>query len=352
MKGHRAGLLLTVVPVLAFHAALEGSAAGPAGPAGRSVAPVKAEEAVSVHSPYGTGDCALCHEGKDAKAPGKAIQPVNDTCFACHEDMHGALAAGKYRHAAAEKDCTSCHNPHSSKLRQLLVAPMPDLCTGCHAEILRKMESKVRHDALTTGRSCSSCHSPHASNVEKVLLRLPFDLCVECHSVDGLKDSGGKSMTDFGKLLAENPVHHAPIASKDCSSCHEPHGSEHTRMSIAEYPPQFYATFDPASYALCFSCHDERLATQTETTTDTRFRDGSRNLHFLHVNKAAGRGRTCRACHEVHASKQAFLVRENVPFGPKGWLLNVGFRKDPNGGTCDRTCHASKSYVHAAPVKE
>lgn len=313
-----------------------------------SLAPVKAEEAVSVHSPFGTGDCDLCHEGKDPKAPGKAIKPVNEVCFYCHEDLQSALTTGKYRHAAAEKDCTVCHNPHNAKLKQLLVAEMPGLCTGCHTGIQLKMGSKVKHDALTSGRSCSACHSPHASGVERVLLRLPYDQCVSCHSVDGLKDSDGKVMTNFGKLLAESPVHHAPIASKDCSACHEPHGSEHTRMAAAEYPPQFYAPFDPANYALCFSCHDEGMATQAETTTDTRFRDGSRNLHFLHVNKTGGRGRTCRACHEVHASKQEFLIRQDVPFGPKGWLLNVGFRKDPNGGTCDKTCHASKSYVNAA----
>lgn len=352
MSVRRVRFLLAVVPLIALRSEAAPAPAGTAGPRLRSLAPVKAEEAVSVHSPFGTGDCGLCHEGRDPKAPGRALQPVNDSCFACHEDMQSALAAGKYKHAAAEKDCTACHNPHSSKLPQLLVAGMPGLCTGCHEEIRRKMDSTVKHDALTSGRSCSSCHSPHASGVEHVLLRLPFDQCVGCHSVDGLKDSGGKELTNFGKLLAANPVHHAPIASKDCSSCHEPHGSEHTRMSIAEYPPQFYATFDPASYALCFSCHDEKLATEAETTVDTRFRDGTRNLHFLHVNKVAGRGRTCRACHEVHASKQEFLVRDNVPFGPKGWLLNVGFRKNPDGGVCDRTCHSAKVYVNTAPTKK
>ncbi len=316
-----------------------------------SLAPVKDAEAVSVHSPYGTGDCALCHEGKDPKAPGKAVKPVNDTCFACHEDMQSALAKGKYKHVAAVRDCTSCHNPHNSKLKQLLVGEMPALCNGCHVGIRKDMESAVRHDALTSGKSCSACHSPHASGVEKVLLRLPYDQCVGCHSTDGMKDSNGKPMTNFAKLLAENPVHHAPIESKDCSACHQPHGSAHTRLAIAEYPPQFYSSFAPANYALCFTCHDEKMVTAEETTVDTRFRDGARNLHFLHVNKSE-RGRTCRACHEVHAAKQAFLVRDSVPFGPKGWMLNVGFRKNPDGGTCDKTCHSAKSYVNAAPAKK
>lgn len=317
-----------------------------------SLAPVKEGEAVSVHSPFGSGDCALCHEGKDPKGPGKAIKPVNETCFVCHEDMQSAMTKGKYRHAAAEKDCTSCHNPHNSRLKQLLVAEMPGLCNNCHTGIRKSMDSAVKHDALTSGRSCSACHSPHASGVEKVLLRLPYDQCVGCHSTDGMKDSDGKPMTNFAKFLAENPVHHAPIESKDCSACHQPHGSAHTRLAISEYPPQFYAPFAPENYALCFTCHDEKMVTAEQTTVDTRFRDGSRNLHFLHVNKP-DRGRTCRACHEVHAAKQSFLIRASVPFGSKGWMLNVGYRKNPDGGTCEKTCHAAKSYVNAAaPAKK
>ncbi len=313
------------------------------------LAPVKASEAVSVHSPFGTGDCSLCHKSKDPKNPGPAIKPVNNVCFFCHEDIQSVMA-GKYRHATAEKDCTLCHNPHNSRNKQLLVAPMPGLCTDCHAGIKKMMDSKVKHAALTSARSCSACHSPHASNVEKVLLRLPFEQCVGCHSVDGMKDSTGKALTNFKKLLDENPVQHAPVASKDCSACHQTHGSGHNWLIIAEYPPQFYAPFAPANYALCFTCHDEKMVTMAQTTTETRFRDGSKNLHYVHVNKA-DRGRICRACHEVHASKQPYLVRDSVPFGPKGWLLKVEFRRNPDGGTCDKTCHTSKSYVNVASKK-
>ena len=45
-------------------------------------------------------------------------------------------------------------------------------------------------------------------------------------------------------------------------------------------------------------------------------------LSFLHVNKAS-RGRTCRACHEVHAAEQAHIVRDGVPYGSKGWVLPI-----------------------------
>ena len=80
-----------------------------------------------------------------------------------------------------------------------------------------------------------------------------------------------------------------------------------------------------------------------QTTTLTNFRDGSRNLHFLHVNKA-DMGRTCRACHDVHAAKQDHIIRDGVPYGSKGWVLKLNYKQTPTGGTCEKTCHAAKTY--------
>jgi hypothetical protein len=65
----------------------------------------------------------------------------------------------------------------------------------------------------------------------------------------------------------------------------------------------------------------------------------------VHVNKA-DRGRTCRACHEVHASKQAHHIRDSVPYGAKGWALKINYTKTPTGGSCAKTCHDTKSYVN------
>ena len=315
-----------------------------------AVPPMKAAEAVTTHGPYATGECALCHEKKDPKNPGPALKPVNKTCYFCHEDVQNLMTSGKFKHGPASENCTTCHNPHNSRFKSLLVLPQPALCNDCHQGIRKLMDSKVRHAAVTSGATCSNCHSPHASNVEKILLRLPYDQCVGCHSKDDTKDAAGKLLPNYQKLLADNPVHHAPVAQKDCSSCHQPHGSDHTRLLVAEYPAQFYAPFEPANYALCFMCHDEKIVTVAETITETRFRDGSRNLHFLHVNKS-DRGRICRSCHEVHASKQPFLMRESVPYGSGGWVLKVGFTKNEDGGSCDKTCHTAKKYVNTAKKK-
>ncbi len=308
------------------------------------------EKAAVVHAPYGAGDCALCHTGNDRRNPGPLVKKGNAVCFDCHQEFEEILAR-KYRHAPAVEACWNCHNPHDSKEKKLLHAELSELCFGCHAGVKKlALESKVRHGAVTAGRKCASCHDPHAANVEKMLTALPFDLCVECHGRDDIKDWNGVSLANVKKLLAENKVHHGPVGMKDCASCHRTHGGDNFRLLVAPYPARFYAAYDKRNYELCFACHDERVAAEPETTSLTGFRDGARNLHYVHVNKSE-RGRTCRACHEVHASKQDHQLRDAVPYGPRGWMLKVNYVKTATGGSCAKTCHDTKTYVNKAQPK-
>jgi len=300
-------------------------------------------KAAWTHAPFAAGDCSICHERNDPKNPGQLVKQGNELCFMCHDEFQ-AILARKHPHSPAKAYCLSCHNAHDSRQTKLLHAEATELCLGCHASVKKTAErSAVKHKALTQGKKCLACHNPHASSVEKLLTQLPFDLCVSCHSADGMKDASGKTLTNFGKWLADNKEWHAPVTAKDCSACHLPHGSAHFRLLVADYPPEFYAAYDEKNYELCFTCHNPEVARNAETTTLTGFRDGPRNLHFVHVNKAE-RGRTCRACHEVHASKQVHQIRDGVPYGSNGWMLKVGYTKTPNGGSCARTCHDTKSY--------
>ena len=305
------------------------------------------EKAVASHAPFEGGDCSICHQSKEVQNPGPLTAPVNEQCLGCHEEFTGIMAR-KSSHGAAQASCVNCHNPHNTKLPKLLVEEVGTLCLSCHESIKTLVtQSKVKHGAIDTEGKCLNCHNPHAANVEHLLVRLPFDLCINCHGKDGVKDGEGKLLTNFKTLLAENPEHHGPVASKDCSACHNPHGSDHFRLLSLDYPSQFYSPYDPKLYALCFDCHEATMLTTPETATLTQFRDGKRNLHYLHVNKA-DRGRTCRACHEVHAAKQPHQIRDAVPFGSKGWLLKINYSPTPTGGSCAKTCHATRSYNNSA----
>ena len=321
--------------------------APPAAPASQGPLP-SSVKAAWTHAPFAAGDCSICHERNDAKNPGKLQTQGNALCFTCHEEFQPIMAR-KHPHAPAKASCTACHNAHDATQRKLLHAEASALCAGCHPAVGElAARAPVKHDALAQGQKCMNCHNPHAANVEKLLVQLPFDLCVSCHAVDGLKDEGGRSLTNFQRWLAENKEWHAPVAAKDCSSCHQPHGGPNFRLLTSAYPPEFYAPYDPRNYALCFGCHNDQAVKVAETDSLTGFREGKRNLHFVHVNKM-DRGRTCRACHEVHASKQAHQIRDGVPYGSKGWVLKINYTKTASGGSCARTCHDTKGYERAGP---
>jgi predicted CXXCH cytochrome family protein len=315
-----------------------------------SLAPLAAGEQVAIaHAPFEAGDCSLCHARADAKDPGPISGKVNDLCFGCHEEFQKVLGR-QHKHPPAVDACTNCHNPHNSKTPKLLRAELPTLCFGCHGAVKEAAEgAKVKHRALETNRRCANCHNPHGSDTEKLLVKLPFDLCLSCHDKDGMKSADGKTLVNMKAWLDKNKDWHGPVLANDCSACHKPHGSENFRLLVKEYPPSFYAGYDPKNYALCFSCHDEQVFQTPETTTLTGFRRGAKNLHFVHVNKE-DRGRTCRACHEVHASTQDHHIREAVPYGPRGWLLKLNYTKTANGGQCAKTCHETRAYDRSAPA--
>lgn len=308
--------------------------------------PVKPAPASS-HAPFEAGDCKICHQNADPKAPGPVLKKGPALCLDCHEEFTGVMKRA-HTHAPARTDCISCHNPHNAAFPKLLHLEPRALCVSCHDKIGKLHDSaKVPHKALTTGAKCANCHNPHGSTVEKLLIQLPFDLCVGCHNVDTMQDAKGKKLQNIKAWLDANPKWHGPVASKDCTDCHEPHGGDLFRLVNQEYPPEFYAPYDAKNYGLCFGCHKEKAFSTAQTSTLTSFRNGTTNLHYMHLQQA-GRGRTCRACHEVHAGKQDHLIRDGVPYGSSGWMLKLNYKKTANGGSCEKTCHAEKTYVNRA----
>ncbi len=76
--------------------------------------------AASTHGPYESGDCALCHDRRAGRPPGKVTRPVNEICFDCHDEFQGSAPA-KMGHPAPRDACTRCHNPHNSRKKKLLL---------------------------------------------------------------------------------------------------------------------------------------------------------------------------------------------------------------------------------------
>lgn len=318
------------------------------------------------HSPSSLGECLLCHDPHGSENEFFLSERQPELCFLCHDQLENKMTGEQMStHAPAEESCTACHDPHSSEIGStLLRQEMRPLCTECHSEEGIDLQVDIsavafKHEPIEAASSCLNCHDPHATIFDNHLLAEPMELCFQCHNQE-FTTADGKVLPDTEALVANSKYLHGPIKEKNCSGCHSPHGSEHFRLLLEDYPQEFYTdAFDMDDYKLCFTCHESTLLQDEETTTLTGFRDGSRNLHYLHVNREK-KGRTCRSCHEVHASNHFNHIRDSVPFGKINWPLQLKYEplyinaegkecKTPDdscekvGGSCV-ACHDRKYY--------
>jgi len=292
------------------------------------------------HGPFAVGACIECHNPHGGNIPGMLRVTGPQMCLECHNDMHPSITNADFRHKAALTECTDCHAPHMSEQQFMLTSAVPDLCSDCHEEKVSEMQtSAVKHSPVTEEPACMNCHDPHAAQESGLLLADGLDICLTCH--DEPIETETQKFIDMKQLLAANPYPHGPIQNRDCSGCHNAHGSQYFSLLTAQYPKSFYVPFFASNYDLCFGCHDVALATEERTTSATDFRDGDRNLHFVHVNKTS-HGRTCRSCHEPHASENPEHIAVTVQFG--NWELPVKYETTEDGGSCAPGCHALQEY--------
>jgi predicted CXXCH cytochrome family protein len=290
-----------------------------------------------LHGPTAVGECTVCHESHSSDHKGLLVSEHSQLCFSCHVVTQDELKKYEFIHEPAKNDCIGCHNPHGASNSIMIKDFAPYLCYTCHKDIQNAAENSLyQHSIVADIDGCMHCHTPHASTVKFLLKKDAMSLCITCHDKP-LKIGKDKVLPAFTKELEGKKFLHGPVAQNDCSGCHITHGSKYFKLLAKEHPSIFYAPFSEENYDLCFSCHAKTLVLTEKTENLTDFRNGDLNLHFLHVNKER-RGRTCRACHQTHASNLPKHIRESVPYGK--WELPVGFTKTETGGGLrqEKTC--------------
>lgn len=295
-----------------------------------------------LHARVAVGACLVCHEptgelGDHSFVPVKADGGVCRTC-------HALALTGSSIHAPFEDgSCLACHDPHARHEGSIVPRDdTADTCRKCH----EPREEPVLHGPYRDG-DCTSCHAPHASSFAKLTLAPSAELCSSCHDHE-IETEAGRILPNMAKLIRSATHPHGPIRNGECTGCHDAHASKNPNLLRKPFPTEVYQAYDPDHYALCFECHDKALAVEEHTTTATGFRDGDRNLHFVHVNRE--KGRSCRLCHEIHASDQAFHIRRSAPFGIGDWELPIRYRRTQNGGACLAACHVAIRYDRNVPL--
>ena len=193
------------------------------------------------HSDEKEERCKSCHNMKsNIPTDGNPFEDVSKTsCYDCHKGMINT----RNTHApAANWLCVDCHNgkygefnmQDEGKSKYLAPNPMAKTCASCHDEVQEWDMNKYRHGPLGDGR-CERCHNPHGSDNKFFLRKNIWDLCVTCHS-DHASGKHVISSIGFGPTITGgHPTKNKKDPSRpgrelSCSSCHNPHGSQGTKM--------------------------------------------------------------------------------------------------------------------------
>ena len=300
-----------------------------------------------MHGPVAVGACGKCHDPHGAPEKALLAGSIRNVCLTCHADFSAALKVAKVTHQPVKDGpCTACHNPHGSAVNKILKKQIPELCIECHGKIGKKLVAvKVPHKPLSQEGGCSACHSAHYSENKRLL---PFDempTCLNCHDKDNL---GTPPLRNIKKDLDGKKFLHGPIKKGQCSACHDPHGSDSFRMLRGNYPAQIYVPYKEGIYSACLSCHEKNLLRFTDTTIYTKFRNGKRNLHYVHVVNSR-KSRSCRVCHQPHASNGEKLIdKESMKFGV--WDIPINLTITASGGRCAPGCHQAFTYDREKPA--
>ncbi|MCW8895596.1 MAG: hypothetical protein OQK48_07455 [Sulfurimonas sp.] len=320
------------------------------------------------HKPVKDGKCMDCHDPHQANT--KSLlksDSVNNLCMKCHDQKSTFKAKAKKQFVdmslgvkhkpIVEKSCLECHDAHTADHKSLLnFDAKMDLCLDCHDDEKEAVtHSKFKHGGVNTSKKrCLECHDPHATKYKKLLKIDPVATCLNCHDKEVKSDEDGGMLMNMKKHLEENPNWHKPI--KDfkkeggCSACHAPHGSDNFSILKKSFTKNFYADLENKDF-FCFECHTEKKITKQFITNSsehniTGFRDGEVNLHYLHVNDR--KGRSCKACHDEHASKYNNLIRDYTDFN--GVRFPLRYIETTEGGSCAPACHKKFGYDRVNPV--
>ena len=235
--------------------------------------------------------------------------------------------------------CLDCHSPHSSPYKFMVRKDVPGLCFDCHEKVEVQVTNKSEvHGPFQEGEKCYKCHNAHVSEYDHLLMDKEQNLCLTCHNK--VQKKGNRKIKNIARRVLKKKYVHAPMKDEGCSACHAAHTPDNYFLLSAAYPSGSYGEGKAESFAHCFDCHDSALMEKAVTTEDTQFRNGSRNLHYVHVNRK--KARNCTTCHDIHGSKYEHLIAEKVPFGK--WEMPMKYTVTADGGSCLTGCHKKLSY--------
>jgi predicted CXXCH cytochrome family protein len=193
-----------------------------------------------------------------------AIASGDIDCLNCHRNRQMKLVHAPY----SAGECVSCHQAtelkHPENVKGAFKKFEP-LAKVCISCHASYSDKRYVHQPVASG-DCTLCHEPHQSNNAKLLITPVAELCHKCHPKN--------------KFARKFP--HSPVETSDCLSCHEPHQSIHNKL------------LKKADSLLCYDCHDKAISSGKS----------------VHIPAAEG---DCITCHDAHGSQFDDLLKKDYP---------------------------------------
>lgn len=180
----------------------------------------------------------------------------NTACFYCHTNYSRSFAGNVHFrvHVDVERkpggtSCESCHGPgsrHAEAPRdraEFIVNPGKDpaACYSCHLDVQLQFRLPDHHPVPEGHMNCIQCHDPHGRESfqpgrgVRLAMAQRDGQCAECH-----------------REQARTFVFEHEALREGCASCHQPHGSIHSKM-LTERDAN-----------LCLKCHAQIQPTAGE----------------------------------------------------------------------------------------
>jgi predicted CXXCH cytochrome family protein len=229
-----------------------------------------------------------------------------DPAASCTASCHTDFAKKKHIHPPAESgnDCASMCHEPVKEGKHAF-KPMPANKTEVCTMCHAQPVAAHQHPPAQAGL-CTTCHNPHQSDHARLLRKPVPELCFTCHEPAKFK----------GKVV------HGPVAEGNCVGCHAPHSAKNKPL------------LDKTSPELCFGCHAAQLKDaqgRMLPAIKSLFDDKEATLH---PPFAAGE---CSFCHQPHTSEQVRLLAEAYPAD-----FYASF-SEKSYGLCF-TCHSSSIF--------
>ncbi|MHB9002729.1 MAG: cytochrome c3 family protein [Coriobacteriia bacterium] len=253
----------------------------------------------SVHNPFMLKECTVCHTRHGREVERTILSGIRRTWERARTLIRWLplkWILGSFQGVAGATDSESSKVVSTTReqvkgAESYLVADIDELCWICHGDMGSMLQMDYPHNPFQKGY-CTTCHDPHASDHGRLLVQEEKNLCVTCHPV--------------ASWMAKDQLH-PPFEGRFCTNCHQPHASE------------WKGVLNNRQRDLCFMCHPSVALLSSKAYQHNPFEyDNCTGCHDPHSANyepllLADQSNVCYACHpEI---QRDFLKASHHPVG-------------------------------------